>query len=100
MQSADATGFPSPHAAISTHANTMASLRSAVIVRALAAVGVRLGIGSRRVRLGADNQEVVVELHIDLGAVGLGHLDLVVALLVADFGAGDRTAPGEGQRGL
>src|SRR3954469_25301681 len=51
-----------------------------------------------RVGLAADDGEVLVELHVDLAAVGLGHLDLVVALLVVDLGPGDPAAPGLGER--
>src|SRR3954453_10995707 len=44
--------------------------------------------------LGADHVEGLVELDVDLGAVGLGDLDLVVALLVAGLGLGDLAAAG------
>ena len=46
----------------------------------------------------ADDTELAVELDVDLAAVRPGDLDLVVALLVADLGAGD-AARSVGQRG-
>ena len=44
--------------------------------------------------------EVGVELHVDLGSVAEGDLDLVEALLVADLGLGDGPAAGVGERCL
>src|SRR5680860_1147310 len=49
-------------------------------------------VGRLCVRLGTDDVEGLVELHVELGAVGSGDLDLVVALLVIDLGAGDSAA--------
>jgi hypothetical protein len=51
------------------------------------------------VALGADDVEAPVELNVNLGAVGEGDLDLVVALLVADLGAGDLAPAGVLERG-
>ena len=50
------------------------------------------------VGLGADDREVAVELDVDLAAVVEGDLDLVVALLVADLGAGHLPLAGLVQR--
>src|SRR3954464_8815374 len=50
--------------------------------------------------LRADDGEVPVQLDVDLAAVVAGDLDLVVALLVADLGAGHATASGLGESGL
>src|SRR5690349_14251103 len=46
----------------------------------------------------ADDVERAVELDVDLAAVGLGDLDLVVAVLVALLGLGDLAAAGGLQR--
>src|SRR6185295_4151121 len=46
------------------------------------------------VGLFADDVEAAVELNVRLTAIGAGHLYLVVALLVADLGAGDLAAAG------
>ena len=46
------------------------------------------------------HEEVRVELDVDLTAVGLGHLHLVKALLVAGLGGSDGSPTGECQRGL
>ena len=46
----------------------------------------------------ADHVEPAVELDVDLAAVVEGDLDLVVALLVAHLGLGDRAAPGVRER--
>ena len=48
---------------------------------------------------GADDAEVLVELDVDLAAVVECDLDLVVALLVADLGAGDASLAGVRERG-
>ena len=50
------------------------------------------------VGLAAHDVEVAVELDVGLAAVVEGDLDLVVALLVADLGVGDRALAGVGQR--
>ena len=47
-------------------------------------------VGLPGVALLADHVEAAVELDVDLAAVGARDLDLVVALLVADLGLGDR----------
>src|SRR3954470_13681535 len=51
------------------------------------------------VRLRADDGEALVQLDVDLVTVAESDLDLVVALLVADLGAGDPTATGRRQSG-
>ena len=51
------------------------------------------------VGLVADHVEALVEVDVDLGAVGARHLDLVGALLVAGLGPGDLAAAGVLQRG-
>jgi len=43
------------------------------------------------VGLAAEHDEALVEVDVDLAAVGPGDLELVVALLVADLGLGDPT---------
>src|SRR3954471_10256917 len=48
----------------------------------------------------ADDGEVLIELHVDLAAVVEDDLDLVVALLVVDLGAGHAAAAGRGERGV
>ena len=48
------------------------------------------------VRDGRHQGEVLIQLHVDLMAVGKRHLDLVIALLVTDLGLGDRSAAGGG----
>src|SRR5687767_3147764 len=55
-------------------------------------------LGVLLVGLAAHDAEVLVQLDVDLAAVGQGHLDLVVALLVADLRAGDPAATGLGER--
>ena len=72
----------------------MAALLFGVAVVVVGVVGA-VGVGA-----GPDHREVLVELHVDLAAVGHRHLDLVVALLVADLGPGHPAASGLGQRGL
>ena len=54
-----------------------------------------LGLPVSRV---ADQVEAAVELDVDLAAVGLGDLDLVIALLVANLGLGDGAAAGRPER--
>src|SRR3954471_17501251 len=48
----------------------------------------------------ADDGEALIELHVDLVAVAEGDLDLVVALLVVDLGAGHAAAAGRGEGGV
>ena len=48
----------------------------------------------------ADNLELLVELHVDLVAVVEGDLDLVLAFLVVDLGAGDPAPCGVGEGSL
>ena len=43
---------------------------------------------------GVHQVELAIEMHVDLAAVGLLHLDLVVALFVADLGGGDLAPTG------
>src|SRR3954465_5755014 len=74
--------------------STPSDARASVPPRA-APAGTRTS--ASRVGLAAHNGEVLVELDVDLAAVGLGHLDLVVALLVVDLGTGDRAAAGLGE---
>src|SRR4051812_5921809 len=52
------------------------------------------------VGLAAHDMECLVELDVDLPAVVEGDLDLVVALLVADLGAGHPAPSGRRQRGV
>src|SRR3954453_15802545 len=71
----------------------------------MTAPGARTAAARRRcsapaVGLTADHPEVLVELDVHLGTVVEGHLDLVVALLVADLGARDPAAAGLGEGGL
>src|SRR6476661_8411514 len=100
MHSADMAGFPSAHAAISVQAHRVASPRPMAFMAGASRRRRRAGVGAGRISLGADNEEVVVELDVDLTAGGLGHLDLVVVFLVTDLGAGDGSAAGERQSGL
>src|SRR4051812_21225946 len=60
----------------------------------------RARTGGLRVGRRADDGEAPVQLDVDLAAVGPGHLDLVVALLVAHFGTRDLAAAGLGERGI
>src|SRR3954451_25411063 len=53
-----------------------------------------------RVGLAADNSKVLVELHVDLGAVVPGDLDLVIAVLVVHLGPADPPAAGLCERGV
>src|SRR3954465_3549060 len=48
----------------------------------------------------ADDGEALIELHVDLVAVAGGDLDLVVALLVVDLGAGHAAAASRGEGGI
>ena len=65
------------------------------------AAGASAGALTGVLRVGrSDDGEVLVELDVDLAAVVQGHLDLVVALLVADLGARDPAAAGLGERGV
>src|SRR4051794_40292545 len=72
-------------------------------LRPSAVTATRTATGRRRsataVGRAADDGEVLVELHVDLVAVVESDLDLVVALLVGDLGAGPAAAPGRGEGG-
>src|SRR5215210_6349516 len=88
------TGGPgsSPHAV-----STTATTSSPPMVRRRSAGAL---IGVLLVGLAADHGEVLVQLDVDLAPAGQSHLDLVVALLVADLGTRDPAAAGLGQSGL
>ena len=89
-------GLPRPGATASGAPLEAAAARASVDVdSSLGVVLVGLVVG-----LGADDLEVLVELDVDLAAVVQGHLDLVLALLVADLGLGDLAAAGLLERGV
>jgi len=58
-----------------------------------------VGVGCAVV-LKTDDAELLVELYVDLVAVGQRNLDLVLALLVIDLGSGDPALAGVGERGV
>ena len=57
-------------------------------------VGTVLGVGAFVIGRGAQDVEVAIEVDIDLAAIVLDDLDLVVALFVADLGAGHTASVG------
>src|SRR5829696_4224490 len=85
----DPQAVAAPAAATSTAAAAPRHRSSLTALTGVLDIGVR-----------ADDGEGLVQLHIDLPAVVEGDLDLVVALLVADLGAGHPAAAGLGERGL
>jgi hypothetical protein len=58
---------------------------SAAVVAIIRSV---LTVGPSTIRLRVKDVEVLVEVDVYLGAVGLGDLDLVVALLILELGGG------------
>ena len=51
-------------------------------------------VGLAAVSRGVHQVELAIEMHVDLAAVGLLHLDLVIALFIADLGGGDLAPAG------
>src|SRR3954451_4660098 len=74
--------------------------RPSTVTATRTATGRRRGRSVTAVGRGARDGEALIELHVDLVAVAEGDLDLVVALLVVDLGAGHAAAAGRGERGV